>query len=161
VRTGETSFKIRVESIQSQVQMDPSACAAACALASLEASTSDRALLDIVHGLLLHVDTLFCGTSSCSYLCRTTVCVALVQALLRVSARAEEVLTMELAGSCDVSPCATTSSLKAMETAEKIAALHSWTQVWSRKIIIIPYVPGELQMEPKTEGCLYPCGGAI
>jgi hypothetical protein len=26
---------------------------------------------------------------------------------------------------------------------------------------ILPYAPGELQMEPETEGCLYPCGGAI
>jgi hypothetical protein len=28
-------------------------------------------------------------------------------------------------------------------------------------IIILPYAPGKLQMESKTEGCLYPCGGAI
>jgi hypothetical protein len=25
----------------------------------------------------------------------------------------------------------------------------------------LPYVPGELHMESETEGCLYPCGGAI
>jgi hypothetical protein len=24
----------------------------------------------------------------------------------------------------------------------------------------LPYVPGELRMDPKTEVCLYPCGGA-
>jgi hypothetical protein len=26
---------------------------------------------------------------------------------------------------------------------------------------ILPYAPGKLQMESKTEGCLYPCGGDI
>jgi hypothetical protein len=26
---------------------------------------------------------------------------------------------------------------------------------------ILLYAPGELQMEPETKGCLYPCGGAI
>jgi hypothetical protein len=26
---------------------------------------------------------------------------------------------------------------------------------------ILTYAPGELHMEPETEGCLYPCGGAI
>jgi hypothetical protein len=25
-------------------------------------------------------------------------------------------------------------------------------------IYILPYAPGELQMEPETEGCPYPCG---
>jgi hypothetical protein len=25
----------------------------------------------------------------------------------------------------------------------------------------LPYAPGELQMEPETEGCLNSCGGAI
>jgi hypothetical protein len=30
--------------------------------------------------------------------------------------------------------------------------------VWKTTILL--YVPGEIRMDPKTEVCLYPCGGA-
>jgi hypothetical protein len=33
--------------------------------------------------------------------------------------------------------------------------------VVSKYYIILPYAPGELQMESETEGCLNPCGGHI
>jgi hypothetical protein len=50
-----------------------------------------------------------------------------------------------------------------MHSAPKSRQQEMSEHVWATltPTINFPYAPGELQMEPEMEGCLYPCGGAI
>jgi hypothetical protein len=48
----------------------------------------------------------------------------------------------------------TASPARTAQIAQKYSVVNS-------VYYILPYAPGELQMDSETEDCLYPCGGAI